>query len=78
MCVYIFVFPVSKSKHALPVILVLLNWNVYLLKHMGAGMFLLDGGKKKRVLLGGCFVLLFAPKSRQCHRHLLMKMKNEL
>lgn len=59
-------------------ILVLLNWNVYLLKHMGAGMFLLDGRKKTRVLLGGCFVLFFAPKSRQHHRHLSMKMKNEL
>lgn len=34
--------------------------------------------KKPRVLLGGCFVLFFAPKSRQCHRHLSMKMKNEL
>lgn len=61
MCVYIFMFPVSKSQHALPMILVLLNWNVYLLKHMGAGMFLLDGRKKKgccwEVVLP-CFLLL--------------------
>lgn len=33
---------------------------------------------KKRVLLGGCFGLVFSPKSMQCHRHLSMKMKNEL
>lgn len=71
-------FPVSKSQHAFPMTLVLLNWNVYLVKLMGAGMFLLDGKKKRRMLLGGCFVLVFAPKSRQCHQHLLMKMKNEL
>lgn len=57
MCVYIFVFPVSKSKHALPMILVLLNWNVYLLKHMGAGMFLLDG--KKKGVAGGLFCVAF-------------------
>lgn len=77
MCVYTFMFPVSKSQHTLPMTLVLLSWNVYLVKHMGAGMFLLDG-ENKRVLLGGCFVLVFSPKSMQCHRHLSMKMKNEL
>lgn len=77
MYVYIFILPVSKSQHALPIMLVLLNWYAYLLKHMVADMFLL-GGEKKRVLLGGCFVLFFVPKNRQCHRHLLMKMKNEL
>lgn len=45
MYVYIFILPVSKSQHALPIILVLLNWYAYLLKHMVADMFLLGGEK---------------------------------
>lgn len=58
MYVYIFILPVSKSQHALPIILVLLNWYAYLLKHMVADMFLL-GGEKKKGVAGGLFRVVF-------------------